>query len=448
MVELRTVNGDVIAQLDGQTLEGADLSGAVLREVELSGGRLARADLRGATLCSARLVNAQLVKANLAHADLSHAQLREADLRQADLTSATLLDADLSGANLAGARLTGADLHGAKLAGAQYDHHTQWPAGLVPAQRGAVLQEEPRSDIETQLSEARDLLAHGRPNEAVPLLLQAVHQDPQSFRGHHLLGCAYGLLHDVDRALQHFKAALAIRPDSASTHYDIAVLYRKSNDADLAIEHLQEAVKLAPEADKAQRLLLELAAKRRGQLVQALQRSPDPAVRRQVVKCLAALHDNSAVPDLLDSLAHETDETVRAVIADSVVVLGVNRQHVPALIFAWPVTHSHGVRRTLVQAALRLPVADTGEFFQLVVSEADDETRQLAVAGLAASGDVAAVPVLKRCINDRHVTVRLNALAGLVRILRPEKATLAAALVADGDDDALRKLLGEMAASP
>jgi len=86
-------NGDVLLEVEGETLEGADLSGA----------------------------------------DLLCADLRRADLRRANLTLA-----DLRGADLEEANLEGATFHLAS-----YSVKTKWPAGFQPERYGARLVVEP-----------------------------------------------------------------------------------------------------------------------------------------------------------------------------------------------------------------------------------------------------------------------------------------------------------------
>ena len=104
--------GEVIREVEGDTLRGANLRWANLRGADLSW-----ADLRGANLRGANLRGADLRGADLSWADLSWANLRGANLRGADLRGANLRGADLRGANLRGANLRGANLRGADLRG-------------------------------------------------------------------------------------------------------------------------------------------------------------------------------------------------------------------------------------------------------------------------------------------------------------------------------------------
>jgi hypothetical protein len=95
VIQIRSLYGTPIKEINLDTLRGADLSKA-----DLSFAYLREADLRGA----------DLRKADLDQANLSMADLREADLRGADLSGANLRGADLRGADLRGANLSRASL--------------------------------------------------------------------------------------------------------------------------------------------------------------------------------------------------------------------------------------------------------------------------------------------------------------------------------------------------
>ena len=96
--------------LNKKVMQIKNFAGEVLHEIEsdsLSGANLRRADLR---------------RANMSEADLRGANLYWADLRGANLSWANLRGANLYGANLSWARLYGADLYGADLRGASVSH--------------------------------------------------------------------------------------------------------------------------------------------------------------------------------------------------------------------------------------------------------------------------------------------------------------------------------------
>ena len=104
MIEIKhKTTGEVLKEVDADTLSGADLSGA-----DLSGADIRLAYLRGANLSGADLMGADLRGANLMGADLSGANLSCAYLRGANLMGADLSGANLSYANLWGANTTGA----------------------------------------------------------------------------------------------------------------------------------------------------------------------------------------------------------------------------------------------------------------------------------------------------------------------------------------------------
>jgi len=89
--------------LNKKVMQIKNFAGEVLHEIEsdsLSGANLRRADLRMANMS----------EADLRRADLSGADLRGADLSEADLRGANLRKANLRGADLRGADLRGADL--------------------------------------------------------------------------------------------------------------------------------------------------------------------------------------------------------------------------------------------------------------------------------------------------------------------------------------------------
>ena len=93
--------GDVLKEVEADSLICANLSGANLRSANLSGANLSGADLRSANLRSANLSGADLSGANLSGANLRSANLSGADLSGANLRSANLISANLSGAKYA-----------------------------------------------------------------------------------------------------------------------------------------------------------------------------------------------------------------------------------------------------------------------------------------------------------------------------------------------------------
>ena len=124
-----------VADLSGACLSAAKLSGADLREANLSGADLSVAHLSAANLSEANLRETSLHGAKLSGADLSGANLREADLRQADLRQADLSGANLREANLFIARLVDTDLTRADLTGCCVYGASAWGLRLEGAKQ-------------------------------------------------------------------------------------------------------------------------------------------------------------------------------------------------------------------------------------------------------------------------------------------------------------------------
>lgn len=126
MIEIRhRESGDLLLQIQAETLvgkhlgacslPGADLAGANLAEVMLANSDLRDADLQDATLSGARLTSATLTGATLERANLAQADLMNGILNRCNFTGAVLSKCNLRFAKLAGAKLCGADLSGADL---------------------------------------------------------------------------------------------------------------------------------------------------------------------------------------------------------------------------------------------------------------------------------------------------------------------------------------------
>jgi tetratricopeptide (TPR) repeat protein len=71
------------------------------------------------------------------------------------------------------------------------------------------------------------LSSTGHPEEALPLLLQAIQLDPAGVNGHRELGKAYSHLEQFDKARQELERAVELAPQVAAPHYLLAQTYRK-----------------------------------------------------------------------------------------------------------------------------------------------------------------------------------------------------------------------------
>jgi uncharacterized protein YjbI with pentapeptide repeats len=106
---------DVMPNLAGCDLIGADLSVMDFRGANLSDARLAGADLRSSSMANADLSGADMREVRADKATFTNCTLRKCNLEEAFLTRCDLRDANLSGADLSWAKLIGSVLIGANL---------------------------------------------------------------------------------------------------------------------------------------------------------------------------------------------------------------------------------------------------------------------------------------------------------------------------------------------
>lgn len=78
------------------------------------------------------------------------------------------------------------------------------------------------------------LSSTGRPDEAVPLLLEAIQIDPSGVNGHRELGKAYAHLEQFEKARRELERAVELAPRVAAPHYLLAQTYRKLGLVDKA----------------------------------------------------------------------------------------------------------------------------------------------------------------------------------------------------------------------
>lgn len=115
----RRDNADVLPDLRGVVMRGAQLARWNFAGARLDGADLMHANLGSADLRGARLRNAKLMRSALSNAQAARADFSGANCRQASFEWATCTGADFRGAAfLAGANLTDADFRAACLDGA------------------------------------------------------------------------------------------------------------------------------------------------------------------------------------------------------------------------------------------------------------------------------------------------------------------------------------------
>ena len=136
-----------------------------------------------------------------------------------------------------------------------WSRRTDWLPGVVLAGLAAVGAWWPL-DVgadETYLNAGKQLIADGRPREAIPILQRSVARDPSDPRHAVTLGVAHGALalalmkSGLTReAIDHFASSVATSPADAAlrTNYGVALL--QNDKAEEAVAQLREAVRLAP----------------------------------------------------------------------------------------------------------------------------------------------------------------------------------------------------------
>ena len=123
-VAIKDINGQTIAQLEGESLETTSyyrkqLAGADFKAIQFA---------EGTTFYCSNLSNANFANANLKRANLQVCNLQGANLSGTDLRLANLIDADLRNADL-----SGSSFEFSRAWGAKYNQQTKFPKGIVPS---------------------------------------------------------------------------------------------------------------------------------------------------------------------------------------------------------------------------------------------------------------------------------------------------------------------------
>lgn len=106
---------------------------------------------------------------------------------------------------------------------------------------------------------ARYFQQQGRPEQAIPVLEQAIYSDPFSAELHRRLGDLYLELDRPALAAREFQVLLALNPvDRAEAHFALAQALLRQGDRFGARREVLLALEIAPGFDEAQRLLLQV----------------------------------------------------------------------------------------------------------------------------------------------------------------------------------------------
>lgn len=106
-------------------------------------------------------------------------------------------------------------------------------------------------DPESLLSQATTFLTGGHAAAALPLLRRALQLDPGSGRAHKLMGAAFYMLNEVQKAVPHLQNAANLLPDDFESQSNLAVALFALRRLDELALPLQRAIDLNPNAAEA-----------------------------------------------------------------------------------------------------------------------------------------------------------------------------------------------------
>ena len=86
----------------------------------------------------------------------------------------------------------------------------------------------------------------GRYAEAAQQLEGLLPYAPKSFEVHELLGMAYGALSEKEKAIDHLKIAVQLKPDSGEAQTNLGASLLQAGETELAGEHFRKALALQP----------------------------------------------------------------------------------------------------------------------------------------------------------------------------------------------------------
>lgn len=130
-VAVKNLQGEVIAQAEGETISTASYYKLQMPQANFKGEQLNSVTFYCSNLEGASFEGANLHRANLQVCNLQNANLKGADLRLANLINA----------NLCGADLTDSSFEHARAWGAKYNKQTKFPKGFKTENRRLISQD-------------------------------------------------------------------------------------------------------------------------------------------------------------------------------------------------------------------------------------------------------------------------------------------------------------------
>jgi hypothetical protein len=113
------------------------------------------------------------------------------------------------------------------------------------------------------LAFARACIDTKRTNEAIEVLQELTKQDPDCYSGFHLLGLAFQISGDLDKAKMAYSRAMEIEDRAATTSFRLGVVCKDLDQPEEAGAHLRHALDINPSYEEAEKQLNALSAQTR-----------------------------------------------------------------------------------------------------------------------------------------------------------------------------------------
>ncbi len=130
-----------------------------------------------------------------------------------------------------------------------------WQEAIAALNRAVFF--DPRSDY-LQLILAKAYLHQQQPEEAVTALELLLERTPESVDGHELMGDVRAYQQNYSLAIEHFRRAIELRDDHASTYVRLAISLARSSQVEEALSILNDLNDRQPDSDLAQLALSRL----------------------------------------------------------------------------------------------------------------------------------------------------------------------------------------------
>src|SRR5215468_8848954 len=108
-------------------------------------------------------------------------------------------------------------------------------------------QDPPKDDKDRLFQSAVSAYESGRYADAVVPLEKLVHEAPNTFEVHELLGLVYAAQLQDAKSNEHLSRAVRLKPDSAEARSNLAASYARLGKMALAEEEFSKAVELRPD---------------------------------------------------------------------------------------------------------------------------------------------------------------------------------------------------------